>query len=320
MPLKVVTRAAAIVMLVSGLNFVPASALAFASGPVATQLASSKSKGTSILLLGDRVPTAVWGRAVRAAGARQAGASAPAYSPWYAYAGGGAIREARCPETALRSKQCSLGDALSLARGGGTVMLATPGSARHYVGNWVISALHSSSSTLLTIRPAPGVANPTLDGNHGKASGCQTRTCNGPVLTLLPGVHLDLDHVTVENANNTATPLGGAIDNDSGGTIVVSTSTFLGNTASGDGGAIDNGDGGQGTAVVSDSTFSGNSAGAPGSVDGYGGAIDNGNNNGRGALTVTGSTFSGNVASNRGGAIDNGDDGGQGTAVVSDST
>ncbi|HTW10852.1 MAG TPA: choice-of-anchor Q domain-containing protein [Acidimicrobiales bacterium] len=243
----------------------------------------------------------------------------------YAYAPGGASPPSSCPETTTFSERCTLTQALAQAGPGDVVALATPGRTGFYLGNWSIDQSGTTSSAPLTIEPAPGVTNPTLDGNDGKAAGCSTETCAGPVLTVGRGVHVDLDSLTIRDADDTTGSRGGAIDNV-GGDLAVSSSVFLDNTAKGqpgsaaDGGAIDNGDGGgSGTVTVSASTFSGNSA------SGDGGAIDNGNDGGSGTVTVSASTFSGNSASEDGGAIDNGDNGAgsrvsTGTLTVSAST
>jgi hypothetical protein len=95
-----------------------------------------------------------------------------------------------CPAERHPSQGCSLGQALSRARAGTTVALATPGSSGHYVGNWTVATRGTSSSAPLTIEPAPGVASPTLDGNRGKSAGCQTKACEGPVLTIAAKVRL----------------------------------------------------------------------------------------------------------------------------------
>ena len=162
-----------------------------------------------------------------------------------------------------------------------------------------------SPSAPLRIEPALGVADPTLDGNHGKTNGCQTKICDGPVLTIASGVHVDIDGITIQDADNAGH--GGAIDNSRGGTVIVSASTFYGNTA-GDGAAIDNGDKGGGVLSVSASMFSHNTATSDG------GAIDNGDR-GSGAVTVSASTFSGNTATSDGGAIDNADRGSAGLTI-----
>jgi hypothetical protein len=253
----------------------------------------------------------------------------------YVYAAGGAVSPTGCPQTATTSEQCTLAEALSLAKAGATVALATPAKAGHYVGNWSVATPATSSSAPLTIKPAPGVSGPVLDGNHAKPAGCQTKTCNGPVLTIGSKVHLDIYGLTVQDADNTTfNGGGGAIQNNAGGTLIVSAcrflrdsaakggaidntaipgvaigtvtvsgSTFAANTATGngggpfDGGAIDNADGGTGTVTVSGSTFTANTAGyGPGAISGAsdGGAIDNADNGGMGTLTVSGSTFSAN--------------------------
>ena len=263
----------------------------------------------------------------------------------YAYAVGGALSPVNCLQTSTTTAECTLSEALSKAAFGSTVALATPGRSGHYVGNWTVSTPGTTASAPLTIKPAPGVTKPTLDGNHGQPTGCRTETCDGPVLTIGSKVHLDVVGVTIQNANNLGSGLGGAIENIRGGTLSVSHSTFLRNDASDDGGAIDNADiGGTGTLSVSHSTFSGNNAlncdggaianadiGGKGTVfvttslfsgnsasSGNGGAIDSGDTRGQGSLTVLASTFLGNVAA-RAGAIDNADNG-SGTLNVSSST
>ena len=259
----------------------------------------------------------------------------------YAYAAGGAVSPTSCPQTATTSQQCTLAAALSLAKAGATVALATPGKAGHYVGNWSVSTSATSSSAPLIIKPAPGVTGPVLDGNHGKPAGCQTKACDGPVLTIGSKVHLDIYGLTVQNADNTDAlgGGGGGIQNNGGGTLIVSACTFTRDSSTDGGGAIDNtGFVATGTVIVSASTFTANTAG-PGanratssgaSSDYDGGAIDNADN-GTGTLTVSGSTFTANTAgygagtnlesdSFDGGAIDNGDNGGTGTLVVSGST
>jgi hypothetical protein len=257
------------------------------------------------------------------------GAAAPAASAggalFYAYANGRAVLPSNCPGTNVASKQCTLAEALSLVAAGGNVALASPGSTAHYVGNWVVSTPRTSSSSPVTIEPAPGVTNPVLDGNHGSPKGCHTTTCDGPVLAVRSGVHLRIDGLTLENADNTTSDYGGGVENDGGGVVSLVSSTFSNDRAD-DGGAIGNGDDhGTGTVTVSASTFSGNSARGSKTGLGDGGAIDNGDHGGTGTLTVSASTFLGNTATGSnsgpsdGGAIDNGDHGGTGTLTVSGS-
>ncbi len=283
---------------------------------------------------------------VGAAPASAAGAT------WYAYAGGGATgTPSTCPQTTTTSDQCTLMEALSDAAAGDIVFLATPGGSgtgeADYVGNWAVSTSGTSASAPLTIEPASGVANPTLDGNGGSSSSpCSTSACNGPVLTIGSGAFVDIDGVTFQNADNTsAASYGGAIQSDAGGTLDVNNCTFTGNAAA-DGGAIANGYSGTGTLNLSGSTFSGNTATADGGaiVNGQragstgtlvvtsstfsgntsttddGGAIDSGDYGATGTLSVTGSTFSDNVTDLDGGAIDSGDDSGNGTLTVADDT
>ena len=83
----------------------------------------------------------------------------------YAYAVGGGASPTSCPDTAATSQQCTLAEALSLAKAGATVALAIPGRTGRYVGNWSASISATSSSAPLTIKPAPGASGPILDGN-----------------------------------------------------------------------------------------------------------------------------------------------------------
>jgi predicted outer membrane repeat protein len=257
---------------------------------------------------------------------------------WYAYAGGGATSPVSCPKTTIASKKCTLAEALARAAAGSTIALATSGSKGHYVGNWAVNTGGTFVAQPLTIKTAPGISKPVLDGNHGKAGGCQTKICSGPVLTIGSEVHVDIVGITIENAAskgkggaienamngalivsgstfsaNSAAD-GGAIDNGDkgGGLLTVTASKFIDNIALGDGGAIDNADKGSGIVTVSGSTFSANKA-----ADG--GAIDDGGNAGTGTVTLSSSTFYANSASDNGGAIDNGDRG-SATLTVSGST
>ena len=124
-------------------------------------------------------------------GAPPAATAAAQHRVLYAYANG-ASSIPGCPAREDPVRGCSLGDALSQARGGDTVALATPGRRGHYVGNWAVATRSTSSPEPLTIAPAPGVAGPVLDGNHGQAKGCGTRYCSGAVVVIGPHVHLDL--------------------------------------------------------------------------------------------------------------------------------
>ena len=165
----------------------------------------------------------------------------------YAYA-----QAARLPRPVARRQtkpqQCSLAQALAKAAAGDDIVLATPGRTGHYVGNWIVDTAGTAATAPLTIKPAAGVTGPVLDGNKGQAVGCGTKTCDGPVLTVGAKVHLDLDVVTIRDANNTTSGLGGAIQNIHGGTVTCPARTFFHNYTNADGGAIDNADvGGTGT-------------------------------------------------------------------------
>lgn len=244
-------------------------------------------------------------------------AAAPATPPTlYAYVGGRANAPVLCARTAAITSRCTLSQALTLARPGSQVDLATPGQAGAYVGNWKVVTGGTSSSRPITIGPAPSVKSPILGGNRGQRRGCETSYCNGPVLTVGHDVYLELDGITVRNSDNTRAGLGGAIENVNGGHLTVSHSAFYDDYANADGGAIDNADDlGSGTAVVNASVFAGNFA-----ANGDGGAIANADIGGSGSVTVSGSRFSGNSAINgEGGAIDNGDTRGDGTLVITGS-
>ena len=214
---------------------------------------------------------------------------AAAATTLYAYATSTTTGLGSCPQTSTASQQCTLAEALSLVAAGGTVALASPGATSHYFGNWPLSTSGTSSSEPVTIEPASGVANPTLDGNNGSSTGCQTSSCAGTVLVVGSGVYAAIEGITVQDADATTTTDGGGIRNS--GTLTVSGSTLSGNKGSPvAGGAIYN----SGTLTVSGSTFSGNEV-----VADAGGAIYN-----SGTITLSDSTLSGNSAAN-GGAIYN---------------
>ena len=222
----------------------------------------------------------------------------------YAYAAGSSS-SSNCPKTTDPSTECPLGRALALAGAGDTVKLETPGASGHYLGNWSIGTSGTSSSAPVTI-DGSDVTGATLDGNGGSAFGCPTGACDGPVLTVTNAMFLVIKDLTITNADNSL-GAGGGMQNDAGGTVTVSDSTFS-NLFAAAGGAIDNGDGGSGTAMITNSTFSNDSAN-------FGGAV----NNGSGTVSITGSTFTGgNVVD--GAAVDNADSGGSGTVSITDST
>jgi predicted lipoprotein with Yx(FWY)xxD motif len=202
------------------------------------------------------------------------------------------------------------------------------------VGNWAVRTRSTSALEPLRVAPAPGVADPVLDGNHGKAKGCRTGYCSDTVLAIGPHVHLDMSRLTIEGALDSSSLDGGGVRNDLGGNLSVSGCTFYDDQASW-GGAIDNADAnGTGTLVVTASTFRDDEALHGGAINNHGrasvsgsvfsgnrsangGAIDNGD---RGRLVVASSSFSANSALDDGGAIDNADHLGQGSLRVSGST
>jgi len=224
--------------------------------------------------------------------------------PSFLYAGVSAGGTGNCSSAA---NACTLTTALAAAKADVTIELTTSGvegqTSTYYRGGFSIATSKTAAGSPMTIEPAAGVTRPILDGG-----GTQR------VLTV-GDMHLAINGVTIQHGSS---PSGGAIANNSGGTVSITDSTISDNNASnGNGGGIDNGDEGSGSLNVSDSTFAGNSA-----PNGGGGAIDNGdghNGAGVGHLSVTDSTFSGNDGYD-GGAIDNGDNGGTGTAGVTNST
>jgi hypothetical protein len=246
-----------------------------------------------------------------------AGAATPAAatgSVFYAYANGAIDSGANscAPTSNPGADGCDLTAALTNAGSGDTIYLATPGSAGSYYGNWTVSGTSPLTIEALT----PGSDQPILDGDATANATCQTAACDSSILSLAAGVDLTINSVELTDSDNTATSMGGAVDN-ADGTLVVTDCTFDDNTSDSDGGAIDNADnGGAGSLDVFGSTFNDNTA------DGDGGAIDNADYGGEGTATVSDSTFTANTADGSdGGAIDNGDDNSSsGTLTVTDST
>ena len=187
---------------------------------------------------------------------------AAAQGVFYAYATASTTGLTACPDTTDTSQECTLAEALGLVGPGGTVALVTPGTAADYTGNWTLATAGTSAAAPVTIAPAPGVADPTLYGNGGNASGCQTTTCNGVVLFIGTGVYTDVQDVTIWGADDASSDYppagyGGGIYND--GALTVAGSTLADNDATYSGGAIEN----DGTLTVSATTlsFNGNTGG-----------------------------------------------------------
>lgn len=240
----------------------------------------------------------------------------------YAYAAGGASGPATCPQTATVAQRCSLPQALALAGGGDTVLLAESGP---YVGSFTIAAPDTSTAGPVTLGPASGVSRPVLDGAargtvltvgdgvRADVSGVSVRNgfapdrddapCIQPLVALGGGIYnhgvLSLtdvivrDNVAADPTGQNLVGIGGGIYN--AGRLTVTDSTFDGNTATRSGGAISNGDDRSGcgtataatTATVTRSSFTNNAAD-------FGGAISSGGAGGDGTLTVTSSTFAHN--------------------------
>ncbi|CAG4930671.1 fibronectin type III domain-containing protein [Acidithrix sp. C25] len=216
------------------------------------------------------------------------------------YAAATPIGSATCADA---TDACNLTTALGDVGAGGTIDLVTSGSSsitstNSYEGNFTLNTANTSATTPVTIQPAPGVTNPTLDG-QGK----------GTVLTINSNF-VNLNGVTVTGGQGGQGGQGGGIF--SSGTLTVTNSTFFNNSAisgyGGQGGAIAN----DGALTVTNSTFFNNTAG--GQNGGQGGGIFY-----SGTLTVANSTFFNNIAGGQGdqggGIYGNG-----GTLTVTNST
>jgi hypothetical protein len=244
----------------------------------------------------------------------------------YAYAYGRAFAPTSCPLTTTVSKECSLTVALAIAPSGSRVLLATPATTSPYYGNFTLP-------TSVTLAPAAGVVNPTLDGDATGVVDCPTTICNGPVVTVpatasSTPVVATLKALTIQDGDNTGgggggIEVGGTLDlegvtiassrgapslGEAGGIFVLSTGTLaaIGSTFSYDQGGIYN----EGSVSITGSTFSKDAAGA----EFYGGAIDNLN-----SMSIADSTFSsdtsGSAGQGDGGAIAN-----SGTLSITGST
>ena len=158
---------------------------------------------------------------------------------------------------------CTLTTALNDVVSGGTIELVTPGTTALYRGVFNVN-------TSVTIVPAPGVTNPTLDG------GGISR-----VFYVSFFDDLQISGVTIQNGNGVGNAYGegGGIYVDYGGQLTVTDSTLTGNEGYWGGAISTQG----GTVTVTDSTITGNYAA-------YGGAIFDF----PGTVTVTDSTIAGN--------------------------
>ena len=236
------------------------------------------------------------------------------------YAAASAVGTGDCSTVA---NACTLTTALSAVVAGGTIELVTPGTTVYSaVGGFAVGTASTSATSPVTIEPAPGVTNPTLDGDGSST-----------VLTMTASMYLDISGVTIENGRTAAS--GGGIANSSGGTLTVTDSTLSGNNAGYFGGGIYNSGG---TTNVDDSTLSDNGGNAGGAIftqegptnvndstlsgnhaSGFGGGIYNSGGSG-GTVNVTGSTLSGNSAIDGGGGIDNAGTMNVGATIVANST
>jgi len=145
---------------------------------------------------------------------------------------------------ATHANACTLTTALADVAPGGTIELVTPGTSAHYIGTFTLST--GTAASPVTIAPAPGVADPILDGNLGASAGCPTTSCLGSVLTIAAGVGASVSGLTIENGSTS--PGATSFDGSNGG----------------DGGGVDN----AGTLTLTDSTVQSNQTGAGGLAGG----------------------------------------------------
>lgn len=161
----------------------------------------------------------------------------------------------------------------------GNVIINVP-AGTHALNNSGSSYIGISASRNLTIQ---GTNASTTIIDRGASSSVRVFQIGGSVV-------LTLSNLTLKGGVDPAGGAGGgAIYNDSSGTLTINNCTFLNNSAP-NGGAIYNKSGR--TTVINNSTFSGNSATTKG------GAIYNEN---LGTVTINNSTLSGNLAATTGG-------------------
>ncbi|WP_298335186.1 right-handed parallel beta-helix repeat-containing protein [Ferrimicrobium sp.] len=173
---------------------------------------------------------------------------------------------------------CSLSTAINKAASGDTIELVTPGTSGTYGAQTIRKSL------TVTIEAAPGVADPTIDGQ-----GTSSIKVHGSANLTLIGVTISGNSVTVSALGGTAD--GGGILN--AGTLTIDDSTISGNTASltgGGGYAYGGGIYNSGNVTIDDSTISSNTASVSEGYA-YGGGIYNSGN-----VTIHDSTISGNKA------------------------
>ena len=184
---------------------------------------------------------------------------------------------------------CSLSTAISQAASGDIIVLVTPGTSGTYGAQTIPSSL------TITIEAAPGVADPTIDGQ-----GTSSITVDSSANLTLVGVTISGNSVSL--SGGVVNAQGGGIYNS--GNVTIDDSTISSNTASASGTGTTAQGGGiynmSGTVTINDSTISNNSASASASGTGtiaeaiaQGGGIYNMS----GTLTINDSTISGNSVS-----------------------
>jgi predicted outer membrane repeat protein len=179
--------------------------------------------------------------------------------------------------------------------GGGLISLSGPSAGLSYIFN-------VNSGTTLNL------SNITIRDNGTTENSIGTTMLNAGTANLTNVKFINNNRLSIRNGggtmtiiggyfeDNTSSGFGGAISNESGGTLTVRDSTFVNNrsSTSHSGGAIYNGEdyGLKVTSTtISRSVFSNNASALGGGISNYG------------TLTISDSTFSGNTASDGGGAI-----------------
>ena len=236
------------------------------------------------------------------------GVSIPTATPTAAnafllYAASSAVGSGSCADIA---DACTLTTALGVIPAGGTIELVTPGSVADYVGQFSVNLSGTSSTEPITIEPATGVTNPTINGNNG-----------GLTFSVVSGVYVTLIGLTITGGNNTAsTAAGGGVNN--AGNLTLTNTTVTGNSAvSGGTDTLGGGIYNSGTMTINTSTISSNSALTGSGTSLQGGGIYNANG---ATMSIDRSTISANSATSasepsEGGGIDN-----YGTLTITNST
>ena len=125
---------------------------------------------------------------------------------------------------------CTLSTALAQVGPGETIELISTGP---YIGGFTLSTAGTTSSSPVTIEPAPGVDDPVLSGGSSQL-----------VLNIASAAYVTISGVTIEDGSAEDGPAG--INDSAGGTLTVDGSNFTDNEGN-NGGAIGIGVGTGGT-------------------------------------------------------------------------